>query len=75
MAEWISIISRQTSTIYTMVDILTFSIWSTRSWTRVDTFLTDTGQVTGAVQVDAALWPTARWVSDRVGKTGADCRV
>ena len=50
---------------------MTFGIWSTGSWTGVDTFLPDTGQVAGAVRVDAALGSAVRRNSDIVGETGA----
>ena len=50
---------------------MTFGIWSTGSWTGVDTFLPDTGEVAGAVRVDAALRPAVRRDSDVVGETGA----
>ena len=54
-----------------MVNNLTFGIWSAGSWTRVDTFLSDTGSVAGAVWVDAALWPAVWRDSDVVWQTRA----
>ena len=70
LSERISIVSRRTSTYRVVVHNLTFSIWTTGSWTGVDTFLPDTGQVAGTVWVDAALRSAVRRNSDIVGQAG-----
>ena len=50
---------------------MTLGVWSTRPWTGVNTFLSDTGSVAGAVWVDGTLWSTVGRDPDIVGQTGA----
>ena len=50
---------------------MTLGVWSTRSWTGVNTFLSDTGSVAGAVWVDGTLRSTVGRDPDIVGQTGA----
>ena len=54
-----------------MVHNLTLGVWSTRSWTRINTFLSDAGSVAGAVRVDGALRSTVGRDSDIVREAGA----
>ena len=71
LSERISIVSRRTSTYRVVVHHLTLGIGTTGSWTGVDTFLPDTGQVAGTVGVDGALGSAVGRNSDVVGQTGA----
>lgn len=47
----------------------TLTIWTARTWARIDTLLIDAGQITVAVTVDNALWSAVRCCSDHIVST------